>query len=68
MRHEVDTHRSFRIGRLLRERIQDTLALEYGEHLLAKYAVEWQPDNKHLLRVGNPCFYDQPHQSPHLEL
>ncbi len=47
---------------------QDTLALEYGEHPLAKYSVEWQPDDKHLLRVGNPRLYDHPYQSPQLEL
>ncbi len=47
---------------------QDTLALEYGEHPLAKYSVEWQPNDKHLLRVGNPRLYDHPYQSPQLEL
>ena len=47
---------------------QDTLVLEYGEHPLAKYSVEWQPDDKHLLRVGNPRLYDHPYQSPQLEL
>ena len=45
---------------------QDTLALEYGEHPLAKYSVEWQPNDKHLLRVGNPRLYDHPYQSPHV--
>src|SRR5258708_30302040 len=29
---------------------QDTLALEYGEHPLAKYSVERQPDDIHLRR------------------
>lgn len=47
---------------------QDTLALEYGEYPLAKYSVEWQPDDKHLLRVGNPRLYDHPYQSPQLDL
>src|SRR5712692_3783435 len=47
---------------------QDTLALEYGEQPLAKYSVEWQPDDKHLLRVGNPRLYDHPYQSPQLDL
>jgi len=47
---------------------QDTLALEYGEHPLAKYSVEWQSDDKHLLRVGNPRLYDHPYQSSQLEL
>jgi len=30
--------------------------------------VEWQSDDKHLLRVGNPRLYDHPYQSPQLEL
>jgi putative transposase len=47
---------------------QDTLALEYGEHPLAKYSVEWLPDEKGLRRVGNPRLYDHPYQSPQLEL
>src|SRR6266581_1646856 len=47
---------------------QDTLALEYGEQPLAKYSVEWQSDDKHLLRVGNPRLYDHPYQSSQLEL
>ena len=47
---------------------QDQLSLEYGEHPLAKYSVEWQPDDKHLLRVGNPRLYDHPYQSPQLAL
>ncbi len=47
---------------------QDTLALEYGEHPLAKYSVEWQPDDKHLRRIGNPRLSDHPYQSPQLEL
>ena len=47
---------------------QDTLALEYGEHPLAKYSVEWQPDDVHLRRVGNPRLYDHPYQSSQFEL
>jgi hypothetical protein len=47
---------------------QDTLALEYGEYPLAKYSVEWQPDEKSLRRVGNPRLYDHPYRSPQLEL
>jgi hypothetical protein len=33
-----------------------------------KYSVEWQPDDKYLLRVGNPRLFDHPDQSPQLEL
>lgn len=47
---------------------QDTLALEYGEYPLAKYSVEWQPDEKHLQRVGNPRLYEHPYQSPQQSL
>jgi len=47
---------------------QDTLALEYGDYPLAKYSVEWQPDDRHLRRVGNPRLYQHPYQSPQLPL
>jgi hypothetical protein len=47
---------------------QDVLTLEYGEHPLSRYSVEWQPDDTHLLRVGNPRLYDHPYQSPQLPL
>ena len=47
---------------------QLTPTLEYGDHPLSRYSVEWQPDDKHLLRVGNPRLYDHPYQSPQLSL
>lgn len=47
---------------------QDVLTLEYGEDPLSRYSVEWQPDDRHLLRVGNPRLYDHPYQSPQLLL
>ncbi len=47
---------------------QDTLTLEYGEYPLSKYAVEWQPDDRHLLRVGNPRLYQHPYHTPQLPL
>jgi len=47
---------------------QDTLTLEYGEYSLSRYSVEWQPDEKHFLRVGNPRLYDHPYTSPQLPL
>jgi putative transposase len=43
---------------------QDILTLEYGDVPLSRYSVEWQPDDKHFLRVGNPRLYDHPYQSP----
>src|SRR5260370_16296041 len=47
---------------------QDTLALEYDEHPLAKYSVEWQPDDHHLFRVGNPRLFEYPYHSAQLSL
>lgn len=47
---------------------QDSLTLEFGGYPLSKYAVEWQPDDRHLLRVGNPRLYQHPYQSPQLPL
>ena len=35
---------------------------------LSRYSVEWQPDDKHLLRVGNPRLYDHLYQRPQLPL
>lgn len=42
---------------------QESLTLEYGEQPLSRYSVEWQPDDKHLLRVGNPRLYEHSYQS-----
>lgn len=42
---------------------QDILTLAYQEQPLSRYSVEWQPDEKHLLRVGNPRLYNHPYQS-----
>ncbi len=47
---------------------QETLTLEYGEQPLSRYSVEWQPDDTHLLRVGNPRLYDHPYQGLQLPL
>lgn len=47
---------------------QDTLAIEYGEHPLSKYSIEFQPDDKHFTRVGNPRLYEHPYHSPQLAL
>lgn len=47
---------------------QDTLTLEYEDSPLSKYSVEWQPDDKHLLRVGNPRLYAHPYKPPQLPL
>jgi hypothetical protein len=47
---------------------QETLTLEYGEAALSRYSVEWQPDERHLLRVGNPRLYEHPYPNPQLAL
>lgn len=47
---------------------QDVLTPEYQEQPLSRYSVEWQPDEKHLRRVGNPRLYHHPYQSAQLEL
>lgn len=47
---------------------QNTLTVEYEDSPLTKYSVEWQPDDRHLLRVGNPRLYHHPYQSPQLLL
>jgi transposase InsO family protein len=48
---------------------QEVLAIDYHEHALTRYAVQWQPTNrKQLLRVGNARLYDHPYQSEQLEL
>ena len=47
---------------------EDTLTIEYGDYPLSKYSIEWQPDDRHLLRVGNPRLYTHPYQSPQLPL
>jgi putative transposase len=47
---------------------QDVLTLEYRDSHLSRYAVEWQPDDKHLARVGKPHLYDHPYRSPQLPL
>lgn len=47
---------------------QQTLTLEYRSFPLSKYSVEWQPDEQHFLRVGNPRLYRHPYQSSQLPL
>jgi transposase InsO family protein len=54
--------------RALVNMFQDVLTLEYQEQPLSRYSVEWQPDEKHLRRVGNPRLYHHPYQSAQLEL
>ncbi len=47
---------------------QDLLTLEYEQEKLSRYSVEWQPDERHLARVGNPRIFRHPYQSPQQEL
>jgi hypothetical protein len=48
--------------------LHDTLTLEYAEEPLSRYSVEFQPDQKRFLRVGNPQLYEHPYRSPQLPL
>src|SRR5258708_8091883 len=43
---------------------QDTLTLEYGEHPLSRYSVEWQPYARHLLPVATPPLSAPPNPPP----
>lgn len=47
---------------------QDLLTLEHEQEKLSRYSVEWQPDERHLARVGNPRFYQHSYPSPQQEL
>jgi putative transposase len=47
---------------------QDMLTLEHHEEKLSRYSVEWQPDDRHLARVGNPRLYQHSYHSPQLDL
>src|SRR6266568_4808765 len=47
---------------------QDVLTLEYQEQPLSRYSVEWQPDEKHLRRVGNARLYNHPNPRAQLKL
>jgi hypothetical protein len=46
---------------------QDMLTLEHNEEKLSRYAVQWQPDDRHLARVGNPRLYQHSYHSPQLD-
>ena len=43
---------------------QDVLTLEYEQEKFSRYSVEWQPDERHLAKVGNPRIFRHPYQSP----
>jgi len=47
---------------------QDVLTLEYQEQPLSRFSVEWQPDEKHLRRVGNARLYNHPNPRAQLKL
>jgi len=47
---------------------QDVLTLDYRQEKLSRYSVEWQPDDHHLSRVGNPRLYHHRYPSAQLEL
>lgn len=47
---------------------QDVLILDYHQEKLSRYSVEFQPDERHFRRVGNPRLYDHRYLSAQLEL
>ncbi|WP_338250582.1 hypothetical protein [Dictyobacter halimunensis] len=47
---------------------QDLLTLEHKEETRSRYSAEWQPDDHHLLRVGNPRLHQHSYHSLQLEL
>jgi transposase InsO family protein len=47
---------------------RDVLTLDYHQERLSRYSVEWQPDDHHIARVGNPRLYHHRYQSRQLEL
>ncbi|WP_126629549.1 hypothetical protein [Dictyobacter alpinus] len=47
---------------------QDVLTLDYHQERLSRYSVEWQPDDRHIARVGSPRIYHHRYQSAQLEL
>jgi hypothetical protein len=44
------------------------LTLDYSQERLSRYSVEWQPDDRHLARVGSPRLYHHRYSSAQLEL
>jgi Integrase core domain len=47
---------------------QDVLTLDYHQEKLSRYSVEFQPDDHHFRRVGNPRLYQHRYPSAQLEL
>ena len=47
---------------------QDVLTLDYNQERLSRYSMEWQPDDRHFARVGNPRLYQHRYQSAQLDL
>jgi hypothetical protein len=62
---EIPRHDKHTLPPPMRQAIVDAKAEHPG---LSRYSVEWQPDEKHLQRVGNPRLYNHPNQSGQLEL
>jgi hypothetical protein len=64
----LDGERHLAEQSVLVELFQEALTLAYRSAKLARYAVEWQPDDKRLRLVGNPQLYQHPYPSPQLKL
>ena len=53
----MDGERNLAGETILVDIFQDVLTLDYHQERLSRYSVEWQPDDRHLARVGNPRLY-----------
>lgn len=42
--------------------------MEYGDELLSQYAVQYQPDEKHLRDIREPHHFETSYRTPQLDL
>ena len=47
---------------------KEHLTVEYGDEPLAQYAVQYQPDDKHLRAIGEPHHFETSYRTPQLAL
>lgn len=47
---------------------KEHLTVEYGDEPLAQYAVQYQPDDKHLRAIGEPHRFETNYRTPQLDL
>ena len=53
---------------ILVDLFQDVLTLNYSQERLSRYSVEWQPDDHHFARIGNPRLYQHRYRPAQLDL